>query len=134
MTETIDYTKFYNPNYKPLKEMYVPEDGDEVISMNEEETIISSNGKRKIVVTEDYLVKDIRKAILSLREEDSEDAESDEKKEEPEEKDKDKSKESEKEDKPDDKEAAEDASEKNDDDDDSEEEEFDFEDAVQEEE
>ena len=61
-----DYTKKYNTNFKRLEEMYVPEDGDEVSSLSENITIIKNGNTVKKVLTEDYLVKDIRERLLDL--------------------------------------------------------------------
>jgi hypothetical protein len=61
-----DYTKNYNTNFKKLEEMYVPEAGDEVSSLSEDVTLIRNGNTVKKVLTEDYLVKDIRKKLLDL--------------------------------------------------------------------
>lgn len=67
--ESIDYTKKYNTQFKKLSEMYRPAVDDEVISMNENETIIHSGNVEKKVLTEDFLVKDIRNRLIGLFEE-----------------------------------------------------------------
>lgn len=68
MTE-VNYTQMYTPKYKKVEDMYVPEEDDEVISMDESQVLIKNTKKHVIkrVLTEDYLTKDIRRAILDLR-------------------------------------------------------------------
>lgn len=62
-----NYIKKYNTGLKKLSEMYIPSNYDAVVSMNENETIINAgDGYRKTVLTEDYLVKDIRKKLLEM--------------------------------------------------------------------
>lgn len=63
-----DYTKSYNTKLKPLAEMYIPESGDIVKSMNESTTILENSGTHTVkkVLTEDYIVKDIRQKIIGL--------------------------------------------------------------------
>lgn len=67
-TITEDYTKSYTTNLKKLSEMYRAEEGDKVSSMNLAETVIKNKSlnKTKKVLTEDYIVKDIRNNILNL--------------------------------------------------------------------
>jgi len=65
--KTIDYTKSYNKKIKPISEFYIPEASDTVVSMNETETVIQSANVEKKVLTEDYIVKDIRAKILGLK-------------------------------------------------------------------
>lgn len=62
----MDYTKTYNTNFKKAKDMYVPEAGDQVSAISENVTLIKNGNTIKKVLTEDYLVKDIRKKILDL--------------------------------------------------------------------
>jgi len=64
----LDYTKNYTPVYKKVEDIYVPEEGDNVLSMNSDETIIKNESTNiiKKVVTEDYLVKDIRHRLLEI--------------------------------------------------------------------
>lgn len=64
----LDYTKNYTPKFKKVEDMYVPEDGDEISSINEEFVLIKNNSQNiiKKVLTEDFLVKDIRKKIQGL--------------------------------------------------------------------
>lgn len=69
LMETVDYTKKYNRNLKRLSEMYLPESGDKVVRIDLKETLIQNGNKQKKVMTEDYLVKDIRAKILELTEE-----------------------------------------------------------------
>lgn len=66
--ETVDYTKKYNPQFKYINEMYIPEKNDEVLSITENEVLIKNDEKKiqKKVLTEDYLVKDIRNRISEL--------------------------------------------------------------------
>lgn len=66
--ETVDYTKKYNPQFKHLNEMYIPEENDEVLSITENEVLIKNSEKnvQKKVLTEDYLVKDIRRRINEM--------------------------------------------------------------------
>ena len=63
-----DYTKSYNTKLKPLAEMYIPESGDTVKSMNASTTILENSGTHTVkkVLTEDYIVKDIRQKIIGL--------------------------------------------------------------------
>lgn len=64
----LDYTKNYTPKFKRVSDMYIPEDGDEVASLTEE-TVLIRNEKTntvKKVLTEDFLVKDIRSKIQGL--------------------------------------------------------------------
>ena len=64
----LDYTKNYTPKFKRISDMYIPEDGDEVASLTEE-TVLIRNEKTntvKKVLTEDFLVKDIRSKIQGL--------------------------------------------------------------------
>lgn len=65
---TEDYRGSYTTNLKKRSEMYFPEAGDTVKSMTLTETVIMNPETRKIkkVLTEDYLVKDIRRNILNL--------------------------------------------------------------------
>ena len=67
----LDYTKNYTPKFKKVEDMYVPEDDDEVISMDTDTTLIKNESKNvfKKVLTEDYLVKDIRSRILNFNKE-----------------------------------------------------------------
>ena len=67
----LDYTKNYTPKFKKVEDMYVPEDDDEVISMDTDTTLIKNESKNvfKKVLTEDYLVKDIRSKILNFNKE-----------------------------------------------------------------
>ena len=48
--------------------MYIPESGDIVKSMNESTTILENSGTHTVkkVLTEDYIVKDIRQKIIGL--------------------------------------------------------------------
>ena len=66
----IDYSKNYNTNFKKIYEMYQPTEGDKVVSITESVTIIKNdeNKTMKTVVTEDYIVKDIRNKIMELNE------------------------------------------------------------------
>lgn len=68
--EEIDYTSDYTPKFKKVEDMYVPEEEDEVISIGEDTTLIKNknNNVIKKVCTEDFLVKDFRKRLLSLNE------------------------------------------------------------------
>ncbi len=68
--KNLDYSKNYNRNYKKIYEMYQPSEGDEVVSMNENTTVIKNENTKtmKTVVTEDYIVKDIRERIMELNE------------------------------------------------------------------
>lgn len=65
---TEDYTKKYTMNLKKRNDMYMPEAGDVVSSMNLTETVVANHNTNKIkkVLTEDYIVKDIRKSLLNL--------------------------------------------------------------------
>ena len=67
----LDYTKNYTPKFKKVEDMYVPEDDDEVISMDTDTTLIKNESKNvfKKVLTEDYLVKDIRSRIRNFNKE-----------------------------------------------------------------
>lgn len=67
----LDYTKNYTPKFKKVEDMYVPEDDDEVVSMDTDTTLIKNKSKNvfKKVLTEDYLVKDIRSKILNFNKE-----------------------------------------------------------------
>jgi hypothetical protein len=66
----LDYTRNYTVKLKKVEDMYVPEDGDEVISMDKDITLIKSEDGETIkkVLTEDFLVKDFRRRILSKEE------------------------------------------------------------------
>lgn len=64
----LDYTTNYTPKFKKAEDMYVPEDGDEVTSIGVNETLIRNENTIKKVLTEDFLVKDFRKRLGSLRE------------------------------------------------------------------
>lgn len=64
----LDYTANYTPKFKKAEDMYVPEDGDEVTSIGVNETLIRNENTIKKVLTEDFLVKDFRKRLGSLRE------------------------------------------------------------------
>lgn len=69
ITEQVDYARNYRPNHlKNISEMYLPESEDKVMSMNEDFTMISNSQRNvtKKVLTEDYIVKDIRAKILEL--------------------------------------------------------------------
>ena len=65
---TEDYTKTYNTKFKKLKERYLPEQGDMIKSRNSNETILENFTTHKVkkVLTEDYIVKDIRRNISLL--------------------------------------------------------------------
>ena len=62
----LDYTKNYTPVYKTIADMYIPEEEDEVVSISEDVTIIRNGNTIKKVLTEDYLVKDIRSKLLNM--------------------------------------------------------------------
>ena len=64
----LDYTKNYTPKFKQPSEMYIPEEGDEVSSMDAEKVLITNESQNVIkkVLTEDFLVKDIRRKIQGL--------------------------------------------------------------------
>ena len=64
----LDYTKNYTPKFKKVEDMYVPEEGDVVTSMDSERVVVTNESKHvvKKVLTEDYLVKDIREKIKGL--------------------------------------------------------------------
>lgn len=64
----LDYTKNYTPKFKKVEDMYVPEEGDEVTSLTESVVLIKNEEENTIkkVLTEDYLVKDIRARIRNL--------------------------------------------------------------------
>lgn len=61
-----DYTRTYTNKFKKLEEMYVPEAGDEVVSIDSNVVTIRNLQENTIkkVLTEDYLVKDFRNNIL----------------------------------------------------------------------
>lgn len=65
---TEDYTTKYTTALKKRSDIYLPEADDIVKSMNLTETIVSNDRTHKIkkVLTEDYLVKDIRASLLNL--------------------------------------------------------------------
>lgn len=65
---TEDYTTKYTTALKKRSDIYLPEAGDIVKSMNLTETIVNNDRTHKIkkVLTEDYLVKDIRASLLNL--------------------------------------------------------------------
>jgi hypothetical protein len=64
-----DYTKHYHNKVKKLNEMYIPEAADNVESIDSNEVLIKNNENNTIkkVLTEDYLVKDIRRKLLEMR-------------------------------------------------------------------
>lgn len=62
----LDYSKSYNTNLKSIDEMYIPAEGDEVVSMTEGVTVVKSGNVNKKVLTEDYLVKDIRSRLAKF--------------------------------------------------------------------
>ena len=64
----LDYTKNYTLKFKNVADMYIPQDGDEVYSLTEAVTVLENKetNTMKKVLTEDYIVKDIRKKILSI--------------------------------------------------------------------
>lgn len=66
--EELDYTKNYTTKFKKVEDMYVPEEGDEVISMDKNITLIKNPNDNvvKKVLTEDFLVKDFRRRLGSL--------------------------------------------------------------------
>lgn len=70
--QTIDYRSKYNTKLKRLSEMYIPERNDVVKSIDLKETVIENKDKHlvKHVLTEDYLVKDIRSRIVNICEAD----------------------------------------------------------------
>lgn len=65
----LDFTKNYTIKMKHMSDMYIPTDGDNVISMDENVTVIRNTKENTIkkVLTEDFLVKDFRDRILSLK-------------------------------------------------------------------
>lgn len=63
----IDYTSSYTPKAKRLSEMYIPEEGDTILSLKEDVMIKNGNTVKKVCL-EDYLVKDIRSRIARLGE------------------------------------------------------------------
>lgn len=65
---TEDYTKKYNVEFKKLSEMYIPKSGDKLKSIDAKETIIENDAEKKVkkVLTEDFLVKDIRSKIAGI--------------------------------------------------------------------
>jgi hypothetical protein len=73
--EEIDYTKNYTTKLKKVSDMYVPENYDEVSLIEGKNVIIKNNSKNiiKKVLTEDYIVKDIRGKIIELMEGNKED-------------------------------------------------------------
>ena len=71
LKETVDYVKYYNNKPKKMANMYLPESSDKVISIGLRETLIESANCIKRVLTEDYLLKDIREKLLKLSEEEN---------------------------------------------------------------
>ena len=67
-TTSMDYTKDYTTKFKKVEDMYVPEITDKVVSIGLKETLIlnQSTNTEKKVLTEDYIVKDIRKRLSEL--------------------------------------------------------------------
>lgn len=70
LTET-DYTKGYHTKFKKLSEMYLPESGDVVQSIGSKEVLIKNDDTHTIkkVLTEDFLIKDIRQKLIEMMEE-----------------------------------------------------------------
>lgn len=64
----IDYRNGYNTKFKKISEMYLPEEDDELISINEKDVMIKNDKTQtiKYVLTEDFLVKDIRSKLNQL--------------------------------------------------------------------
>lgn len=64
-----DYTADYTPKFKKVEDMYLPEPEDKVLSIGENTVIIRNNETHTIkkVLTEDFLVKDIRNKIGNLK-------------------------------------------------------------------
>lgn len=69
-TVEMDYTRKYTDKFKQPEEMYRPEPEDEVKSIGIKETFIvnSSRNVQKKVLTEDYIVKDIRSRLCQMSE------------------------------------------------------------------
>lgn len=65
--DELDYTKNYTNKFKHSSEMYVPEEEDEVLSMDTGVTYVKNENTIKKVLTEDFLVKDFRRRIKGLR-------------------------------------------------------------------
>lgn len=66
VNETVDYTKTFYKKIKTVNEMYIYNEKDEIININENTVMLSSDGKTKKVILEDYLVKDMRDMIMKL--------------------------------------------------------------------
>ena len=66
----MDYTKTYHNKFKKLTEMYIPEAADTVESIDSKNVIIKNNETNTIkrVLTEDFLVKDIRRKLNEMME------------------------------------------------------------------
>lgn len=64
----LNYTKNYTPKFKLVSDMYIPEENDEVKTLTESVVTIENPRKNvvKTVLTEDFLVKDIRNRIHAL--------------------------------------------------------------------
>jgi len=63
---TVDYTTAYGKKFKLLDEMYIPNKNDTVISVSDDITILHEGNTTKKVLTEDYIVKDIRGRINAI--------------------------------------------------------------------
>jgi hypothetical protein len=68
-TELIDYVRTYCKSVKTLQEMYLPQKGDELESINEQCAIVKSGKSKKKISTKDYLTKSIQECLLSESEE-----------------------------------------------------------------
>ena len=66
VNETLDYTKTFFKKIKKADEMYIYNESDEIMNIDESVVYLGSEGKTKKVMLEDYLVKDIRDMILKL--------------------------------------------------------------------
>lgn len=66
INEVEDYSKTFFKKIKKLDEMYVYSSDDEIMNIDESVVYLSSEGKTKKVVLEDYLVKDIRNMIENI--------------------------------------------------------------------
>lgn len=64
-SEFIDYVKSYSKNVKTVQEMYVPLDGDELESIDEQCAMVKSGKAKKKVATKDYLTKSIQECLLA---------------------------------------------------------------------
>jgi len=64
----IDYRKYYNPSLKKADQMYCYDENDRIVSITESATTVKNDetNTTKIVMTEDYIVKDIRNLMSEL--------------------------------------------------------------------